>query len=87
MATLLVFHFRQEGQRLDKSSKMIASVFFCAILAVASGQKAFKPFSLQDLEKYKFANAAEKSDLKVHVAAPQIPKEDLGKIEELCVKR
>ena len=65
---------------------MVVSVAtFCFVLSFASGQKAFKPFSVQELEKYKFANAAEKS--KVHVAAPQVPKDELGKIEELCIKR
>jgi hypothetical protein len=59
---------------------------FVGFVAVALGQ-GFKPFKAADLEKYKSANTAEKSDLKVHVAAAKVPKEDLAKIEELCIKR
>ena len=70
---------------------MAAVTWFVSLFVLLSpgvfGQKTFKPFNATDLEKYRNANEAEKSDLKIHVAAPKVPKEDLAKIEELCLKR
>ena len=57
----------------------------CAVLI--SGQGLFKPFNTLELGKYKMAISAEKSDLKVNIAASEVPKEDLNRIEALCVNR
>jgi hypothetical protein len=56
-------------------------------LEACADERTFKPFNASDLEKYKLATEVEKSDLKINVAAPKVPKEDLATLEALCVNR
>ena len=82
------FTFRHYKNHLMSKMRLSINLFiFCLCSGFISGQKLFKPFNSLELGKYKLAVSAEKSDLKVNIAASEVRKEDLNRIEGLCVNR
>ena len=67
--------------------KIVTSLVLLILLDSSCSQKLFKVFNTTALTKYRAELNNASSDLKLNVAAPQVPREDLGRIEGMCVNR
>ena len=62
-------------------------VVFVFLVDLSWSQRAFKAFNTTALTKYRAELNKDKFDLNSNVAAALVPREDLGRIEGMCVNR
>ena len=67
--------------------KIFTFLVLLLTLDFSCSQKLFKAFNTTALTKYRADLNKASSNLKLNVAAPQVPREDLGRIEGMCVNR